>query len=151
RRPPRRRHLHADRDGKAQRRRPAGLACRRARPPAGSSRQAHRRAVALELEARARAKSRRVVVSHQTDTHAVNDRLRGVHRTRTLIVAVAINLVFLLLDIVLPHKVWRYFGAPGHLALLYIWLMGGLELSNFMALAIGLIINAIVISSSRWR
>ena len=49
RRPPRRRHLHADRDRQAQRHRSAGLACRRAGPPARSPRQAHSRTAALEL------------------------------------------------------------------------------------------------------
>ena len=42
-------HLHADRDRQAQRHRPAGLARRRARPLARSSRQAHPRTAALEL------------------------------------------------------------------------------------------------------
>ena len=47
RRPSRRRHLHADRDRHAQRRRSPGLAGRRARPAPGPSRQTHRRVAAL--------------------------------------------------------------------------------------------------------
>ncbi len=55
-RPPRRSHLHPDRDRKAQRRRRSpGLARRRPGAPAGSPRQAHRRVAALELEAAATA------------------------------------------------------------------------------------------------
>ena len=50
RRPPCRRHLHADRDGQAQRRRSPGLAGPRARPAPRPPRQTYRRTAALELE-----------------------------------------------------------------------------------------------------
>src|SRR5581483_2087341 len=62
RRPPCRGNLHADPDRQAQRRRSASLARGRPCPPAGSSGQAHRRAPALELEARPPATSSSVAV-----------------------------------------------------------------------------------------
>ncbi len=46
-----RRHLHPHRNLQTQRRRPAGLARRCPRPPAGPSRTPHRRPAALELDA----------------------------------------------------------------------------------------------------
>ncbi len=80
RRPARRRHLHADRDRQAQRRRSAGLARRRARPPAGSSRQAHRRAAALEL---APTEHRRCKPPERATPPVQTGLPRGLHRMRT--------------------------------------------------------------------
>jgi len=66
--------LHADRDRKAQRRRSAGLAHRRAGAPAGSSRQAHRRVAALELETATAAASRRLSFSRSDPARTINRR-----------------------------------------------------------------------------
>jgi transposase len=73
--------LHPDRDGQAQRRRPAGLARRRARPAARSSRQADRRPLPWNWRSR-RSRSERpldVACPHWTELHAQTGPISGLH------------------------------------------------------------------------